>query len=536
MARRPPSRSGLLITTGLVMGFTVWTILVLRTWTIPSLDRQLLAPPVDPLSSLGQILTTVALVTYPWLLYGALLGLALWAVRHRLRNVAAALVLTVLLAGGGAALLRRVVGRARPEQAMESITVTSFAYPSGHVTAAVAAAVMVGAVMTVTRRSKWTRRWWTIGSAALVLVVALDRWVMSAHWMSDIIGGALLGGASAAVALVAADVHVLPHRWQDLLWVDSRPAPPEPTGPRCAVIFNPIKVTNWVTFRRHVEYELQRRGYSRTLWLETTPDDPGRAMTEVAVRKGVDLVLGAGGDGTIRVVSSGLAGTGIPFGLIPAGTGNLLARNLGIPLDEADALDVAFDGDTRRIDLVKITVDEHEPTHFAVMAGIGIDAAILGNTDVSLKKAVGSAAYFVSAAQHVNHPPVTVRISVDGERQPTQDFLVLVVGNVGFLQGGIPLIPDAKVDDGLLDLLAAAPRTWRDKVTLTAKVIARRDRSSDQLQRHTARKVVMHLDEPREYQLDGDAAGEAQHVVFEIDHHALTIRVPRSDQPAELAR
>ena len=100
-------------------------------------------------------------------------------------------------------------------------------------------------------------------------------------------------------------------------------------------------------------------------------------MTEQAVRENVDLVLGAGGDGTIRVICSGLAHTGIPFGLIPAGTGNLLARNIGIPLDEVAALDVAFDGVDKAVDLVRLQVDDQPPDHFAVMAGIGLDAVIM---------------------------------------------------------------------------------------------------------------------------------------------------------------
>ena len=197
------------------------------------------------------------------------------------------------------------------------------------------------------------------------------------------------------------------------------------------MIFNPTKVTDWATFRRHVDYELKTRGWERTLWLETTTDDPGRAMTEQAVREGVDLVLGAGGDGTIRVICSGLAGTGVPFGLIPAGTGNLLARNIGIPLDEAAALDVAFDGVDKPIDLVRLTVDGGQPDYFAVMAGVGIDAVIMEGTDPNLKRAVGSAAYFVSAAQNANHPALHATITVDDQPAIRRRAHVIVVGNVG---------------------------------------------------------------------------------------------------------
>jgi len=523
-----------LITTGLVITCVVWTILVARGDTIPALDRQLLAPQLAALSPLGQILNAIALVTWPYVIYLGLLVVAIWAARRRLRNLAVALVLATVLAGGTAWLLRRLIGRDRPAQLLESIASTGYAFPSGHATAAITACVMVGAVLTVTRQSKWTRRWYSIGAVLLLVAVVLNRWAMSAHWVSDIIGGLLLGGACSAFALVVADVHVLPKQWRDLVWVPAAAVTPEPGAPRCAVIYNPAKVLDWVTFRRHVDFELERRGYQRTLWLETTVEDPGRLMVQRALDDGVDLVLCAGGDGTVRVVTSALAGTGIPFGLIPAGTGNLLAKNLDIPLDESEALLVALDGVTSAIDLVRITVEDVDVPgaaplvdHFAVMAGIGIDAAILGHTDAQLKKAVGSAAYFVSAAQHVNHSPMKARITVDSGTPFRRTALVMVVGNVGFLQAGIPLIPDARADDGLLDLLVASPRTWRDKIAVTAQVLTRHDRDAKLLDRITASKVEIEIEDPEEYQLDGDSGGTCRRVTFEVVPGALTIRLPR---------
>jgi diacylglycerol kinase family enzyme len=140
-----------------------------------------------------------------------------------------------------------------------------------------------------------------------------------------------------------------------------------------------------------MEDNLQRNGWRDTLWLETSVEDPGRAMTRQAVAEQVDLVIGAGGDGTIRYVADGLACSGIPLGLVPAGTGNLLARNLDLPLEEVDAIEVALSGQVRQIDLVKITVDDRAPEHFAVMAGIGVDAMIMDETDEDLKDKVGSA-------------------------------------------------------------------------------------------------------------------------------------------------
>jgi diacylglycerol kinase (ATP) len=102
-----------------------------------------------------------------------------------------------------------------------------------------------------------------------------------------------------------------------------------------------------------LEERLLHTGWVDTLWLETSADDPGRAMTQQAVAENVDLVIGAGGDGTVRIVADGLAHTGTPMGLIPAGTANLLARNLELPLQEGPAIEVALGGHTRTIDLVK---------------------------------------------------------------------------------------------------------------------------------------------------------------------------------------
>jgi diacylglycerol kinase family enzyme len=117
-----------------------------------------------------------------------------------------------------------------------------------------------------------------------------------------------------------------------------------------------------------------------------------------------------GRDGTIRYVADGLAHTGIPLRLVPAGTGNLLARNLDLPLEEVDAIEVALDGQVRQVDLVKITVDDRAPEHFAVMAGIGIDAVIKDETDEGVRDKAGSTAYFVAAAKALGRLPVRMTV------------------------------------------------------------------------------------------------------------------------------
>ena len=530
MVRRPPTRSSVLIAILLLVAFVAWTWLTFNSAALAGFDQLTLAPPLDPGSRTAEIAGAFALLTWPGFEYAALAAIALWAIRHRLRQLAVALVLVIALGWGGSSLLKITFQRPRPEQALDLITATGYAYPSGHMIGVVALSIAVGATFAVTRQTVRARVLWQVGSGLLVIAVAFDRWITGAHYITDIVGGALYGALAATVALLVAGVNVpIPHELVGEIVRSRAVAEEVPVVPlrRAAVIFNPAKVTDWITFRRHVEYELKSRGWDRALWLETTSEDPGRAMTEHAVRENVDLVLGAGGDGTIRRICSGLAHTGIPFGLIPAGTGNLLARNIGIPLDEVAALDVAFDGVDKAVDLVSLQVDDQPPDHFAVMAGIGMDAVIMEGADPKMKKAVGSAAYFVSAAQNANHPAMHATIAVDDQPPIRRRASVIVVGNVGFLMANIQLIPGARADDGVLDVLVASPRTIRDWVRLTTRVLTRRRQPDDQLDRMTGHRVTITVEERDQVQLDGDTVGECNRLTAEVVPGALRLRVPR---------
>jgi diacylglycerol kinase (ATP) len=533
MVRRPLSRSSVLIAISLLVAFVVWTWLTFTSAAFAALDLSIPPPSLDPTSRAAEIGAAFALLTWPGFEYAALAAIALWAARRRLRQLAVALILAIALGWGGVSLLKITFQRPRPEQALDLLTTTGYAYPSGHVAGAVVLSIAVGATFAATRQTVRARILWQVGSALLVIAVAFDRWLVGGHYVTDIVGGALWGALAATVALLVAGVKVpIPYELVGEMVRSRAVAEETPTAPlrRAAVIYNPAKVTDWITFRRHVEYELKSRGWNRALWLETTSEDPGRAMTEQAVREKVDLVLGAGGDGTIRVICSELANTEIPFGLIPAGTGNLLARNIGIPLDEAAALDVAFDGADKAVDLVRLQIDDQPPDHFVVMAGIGLDAVIMEGADPKMKKAVGSAAYFVSAAQNANHPAMHATIAVDDQPAFKRRAHLIVVGNVGFLMANIQLIPGARADDGMLDVLVASPRTLSDWVRLTTRVLTRRRQPDDQLDRLRGRKVTITVEERDQVQLDGDTAGECNTLTAEVVPGALRLRVPRSAQ------
>lgn len=304
---------------------------------------------------------------------------------------------------------------------------------------------------------------------------------------------------------------------------------PRHDGPlRAAMIVNPTKLADAEAFRERVTTALRRHGYVEPLWLETTAEDPGHAMVAHAAAEHVDRVLVAGGDGTVRVVCSGLAGTGIPLGLVPVGTTNLLARNLGVPLDEALALDTALAGHARRIDLVRLTRDGDEAgaEHFAVMAGVGMDADAFASTDDELKAAIGHAAYFVAGAHQLQAgTQVRARITMDAERTRRYRAAMIVVGNVGRIQGGFDVIPTARPDDGLLTVAVATPRGARQWVRLLADVALRREDRPDEIEL-TGASARIELPEPRELQMDGDSVGTVQTLQADVVPGALIVMLP----------
>jgi diacylglycerol kinase family enzyme len=230
----------------------------------------------------------------------------------------------------------------------------------------------------------------------------------------------------------------------------------------------------------------------------------------------------------VRAVCAELAGTGIPVGVVPAGTGNLLARNLDLPLYLNAAVDVALAGQDRAIDIVRIAGDGlGEDEHFLVMAGMGFDAAIMEGASEQIKARVGWLAYFVSGMRNVMFGAVPVEISIDDEPFTRHRARTIVVGNVGFLQAGLPLLPDAAIDDGRLDVVLINPRRFLHWLFVLIRVLGRRKKVDDTVNRMAGRKVVVRAAAATPRQIDGDPVGAGNELICECLHGKLLVRVPR---------
>ncbi|MGO2536655.1 MAG: diacylglycerol/lipid kinase family protein, partial [Brachybacterium tyrofermentans] len=332
---------------------------------------------------------------------------------------------------------------------------------------------------------------------------------------------------------------------------DPHDASPADSIHRVAVVLNPSKFQDAEMFRTRVREVVEKLGDAEVAFYETTVEDPGRGQTRRALQEGADLVVAAGGDGTVRLVSSVLAGTETRMAIIPAGTGNLLARNLDIPLeDPTAAITAALSGKDRRIDVGWLrsggSVSEAAASAeqiFLVIAGFGADAEMIGHTDDTLKKRLGWIAYVVGGVRTILGRSVDVMLDFpDGTRQAHKARTVLL-GNVGRLPGGFVLMPDATADNGRLEIVVAG---WKGAAgfsqvlteVVTPKLVpkgrfAERTRLST-MNRYQATEVRVATTKAQPVQLDGDTDAEATHLIARIDPGVLRLRVPAGterDQP-----
>lgn len=310
------------------------------------------------------------------------------------------------------------------------------------------------------------------------------------------------------------------------------------------MIYNPVKV-DVDELRAAIAAEPGAAGWAETLWYETTEEDPGGGQAEQALNDGADLVIAAGGDGTVRAVAQVIGGSDASLALLPSGTGNLLARNLDLTLDDlGNAIHVAFTGADRKIDLAWADIrregGEVERQAFLVMAGLGLDAQMVSNTDEELKAKVGWLAYVDAirkALKEENRLRLRYRLDEHGTR--TVSAHTLIIGNCGSLPANILLLPEAAIDDGRFEAVFLRPESAWGWIQIAVKVfwengVLRRTKVGrklasgevDALRYIKGRRLNVVLSHDEQLELDGDSFGTTRAFRTWVEPGGLTVRVP----------
>lgn len=317
-----------------------------------------------------------------------------------------------------------------------------------------------------------------------------------------------------------------------------------------AVVINPSKVDDVDEFKAMVHTKVAQASLGEVIWIETTVEDPGVSQAKEALDRGAGLVLAVGGDGTVRAVAEGLASSGVPLGIVPKGTGNLLARNLGIPVAPiGETIEVALTGSNTLVDVGFLSTkpltdaeramseeempDVPEGEHaFAVVAGLGFDAAMVGDADSGLKDKFGWMAYGASAVKNMAGSKIEGKMSLGHAPEHAVEAHSIMFANCGKLPGGFVLTRDARIDDGWLDVGVLDTKAgivgWGDfarRMTLKAVGIHNDGLpTTGDIEFHRAKTAHVSTNKPEWIQVDGDALGYATDISVRLVPGALIVR------------
>jgi diacylglycerol kinase family enzyme len=260
-------------------------------------------------------------------------------------------------------------------------------------------------------------------------------------------------------------------------------------------------------------------------------EDPGFSQAQAALALKPDVVLVGGGDGTVRVVAESLARSGVAMGLIPLGTGNLLARNVDLDVNDLHGnVQTALFGHQRYIDTARMGIENSRTGHssehvFLVIAGIGMDAEVLADTNAGLKKTLGWLAYTEAGMRHLPGRRKKVSISLDGSPAQVRKIRSVLFANCGLVPGGIDFIPQAMIDDGMLDVVVMSPRSAIGWLLMYVKIMFKHSGKLPIMTTYRTGRISIRCSEPMPTQLDGDTAGEATKVTVQVEPRSLLIRV-----------
>jgi diacylglycerol kinase (ATP) len=266
---------------------------------------------------------------------------------------------------------------------------------------------------------------------------------------------------------------------------------------------------------------LARHGVRDPLWVEVPKSRKAPKQVRRLLGRGAERFIVWGGDGMAQRCIDMLAGTDASMGIVPAGTANLLATNLGLPTDIDAAVATALHGRPRRLDVGSLNGER-----FAVMAGAGFDAGMINGADGRLKATLGRAAYLWTGAKALRADPFTATIRVDGSPWFDGPASCILAGNVGALFAGVEVFADAEPDDGLLDLAVITADGLAQWASTIGRTIAGSLERSPNCRLTRGRKFRVKLDRKVRYELDGGARDRVKTYRLRVEPQAITIVVP----------
>ena len=269
---------------------------------------------------------------------------------------------------------------------------------------------------------------------------------------------------------------------------------------------------------------LDRAGVTDPLWTEVTKSKYAPERVEKALADGAETIFVWGGDGMMQRAVDAMAGTDARLAILPAGTANLFASNLGIPDDIGEAVQVGLSGRERRLDLGKMNGE-----HFAVMAGAGLDARMTRDVDGGPKDRYGRLAYIWAASKNLRVEPFKARIEVNGDLWYDDEASCLLVGNVGALFGGLEAFESASPEDGQLELGVTHAESLGQWARTVARAAIGSAAKSPFVQATKAERIDVELKPKVLYELDGGDRKEVKRLKVKVKPGALTVMVPRED-------
>jgi diacylglycerol kinase (ATP) len=271
--------------------------------------------------------------------------------------------------------------------------------------------------------------------------------------------------------------------------------------------------------------ELAAAGVDAPRWFEVPKSKKAPKRVRAALDAGAELLFVWGGDGMVQRCIDAAVGSPVAIAIIPAGTANLFASNLGIPKDIPGAVKAGLRGCRRTVDVARINGE-----HFGVMAGAGMDAVMIRDADGPLKQRLGRAAYFVTAARSVGLRRVATRVRLDGDKWFEGKASCVLVANVGKIMGNVALFPDADPADGILELgVVTANSRWQWMRTL-ARTAAGKAAGSPFVEVARGQKVDVRFSRPVPYELDGGSRKKTRRLRIAVEPAAVTVCVPEPEQ------